>query len=160
MVPPAKIPSQRTYKSRQGLRISLPISPTDISYSLSFDIMNKSENIRALTLPDNHFTHPQSTSDQWETLHQVADDIPVSAWLVVVIEFCERFTYYGLSGPFQNYIPIHPTIPLRLRVHLGIGQVTAAALTTFFRFFCYLTPIAGAIIGTDQLSNRASPCRF
>lgn len=50
---------------------------------------------------DDHFSHPQPTQQQWESLRQVADVIPMAAWLVVAVEFCERFTYYGLSGPFQ-----------------------------------------------------------
>lgn len=27
-----------------------------------------------------------------------------SAFLVAVVELCERFAYYGLAGPLQNYI--------------------------------------------------------
>jgi POT family proton-dependent oligopeptide transporter len=25
-------------------------------------------------------------------------------WLVAVVELCERFTYYGMQGLFQNYV--------------------------------------------------------
>ncbi|KAM3587215.1 peptide transporter ptr2 [Umbelopsis sp. WA50703] len=52
---------------------------------------------------DNEFG-PEPTEEEWGTLREVADNIPISAFLVILIEFCERFTYYGLSGPFQNYI--------------------------------------------------------
>ena len=38
------------------------------------------------------------------TLRRVPDKLPWSAFLVAVVELCERFSYYGLSGPFQNYI--------------------------------------------------------
>ncbi|KAI7903702.1 uncharacterized protein BX663DRAFT_507333 [Cokeromyces recurvatus] len=48
--------------------------------------------------------HAEPTEEDWKNLRQVADRIPISAYLVLVIEFCERFTYYGLTGPFQNYI--------------------------------------------------------
>lgn len=44
------------------------------------------------------------TDEDWAQLREVADVLPVSAYLVILIEFCERFTFYGLSGPFQNYI--------------------------------------------------------
>jgi POT family proton-dependent oligopeptide transporter len=47
---------------------------------------------------------PEPTAEDYKTLREVADAIPYSAYLVIVIEFCERFTYYGLTGPFQNYI--------------------------------------------------------
>jgi POT family proton-dependent oligopeptide transporter len=34
----------------------------------------------------------------------VAEHLPVSTWLVAIVELCERFTYYGCQGLFQNYI--------------------------------------------------------
>ena len=56
----------------------------------------------------------QETFDTWdedepsatekETLRKVPDQLPYSAFLVAVVELCERFAYYGMSGPFQNYI--------------------------------------------------------
>ena len=44
------------------------------------------------------------TEEERITLRHVSDKLPWSAFLVAVIELCERFTYYGLSGPFQNYV--------------------------------------------------------
>lgn len=41
------------------------------------------------------------TEEELGTLRKVPDNLPWSAFLVAVIELCERFTYYGLSGPFQ-----------------------------------------------------------
>jgi dipeptide/tripeptide permease len=38
------------------------------------------------------------------TLRKIPDKLPWSAFLVAVVELCERFAYYGMSGPFQNYI--------------------------------------------------------
>lgn len=60
---------------------------------------------------ENH--HAEPTDEDWKTLREVADVIPKSAYLVILIEFCERFTYYGLTGPFQNYIqnPASYTFP-------------------------------------------------
>jgi POT family proton-dependent oligopeptide transporter len=51
---------------------------------------------------------PAPTEEEWKSLREVADSVPKSAFLVILIEFCERFTYYGLSGPFQNYIQNDP----------------------------------------------------
>lgn len=50
------------------------------------------------------FEIDQPTEEEKATLRIVSDKIPWAAFLVAVIELCERFTYYGLSGPFQNYI--------------------------------------------------------
>lgn len=47
---------------------------------------------------------PEPTEEDYKNLPEVADSLPFSAYLVIAIEFCERFTYYGLTGPFQNYI--------------------------------------------------------
>ncbi|KAI8377943.1 POT family-domain-containing protein [Radiomyces spectabilis] len=96
-------------------------------------------------------TRTEPTNEDWKHLREVADNIPKSAYLVILLEFCERFTYYGLSGPFQNYIqhPNPPSYPAELPGAMGKGQQTATALTTFFQFWCYVTPIIGAIIA-DQ----------
>lgn len=55
----------------------------------------------------SHFDTPdggEPNEEEKRTLRKVSDKLPWSAFLVCVIELCERFTYYGLSGPFQNYI--------------------------------------------------------
>jgi POT family proton-dependent oligopeptide transporter len=74
--------------------------------------------------------------------------------LIVVCEFCERFAFYGISGPFQNYIQFPVPGPNDKQPGaLDRGQQTATLLTTFFQFFCYLTPIAGAIVA-DQFLGK------
>ncbi|KAF8941322.1 peptide transporter ptr2 [Haplosporangium gracile] len=108
----------------------------------------------------NHAREP--TPEESATLRRVADHIPASAWLVVVVEFCERFTYYGLSGPFQNYIQ-YPYTDVRGAAHpgaIGKGQQTATALNYFFQFFCYVTPILGAIIADQYLGKYKTICVF
>ncbi|KAH8547967.1 POT family-domain-containing protein [Umbelopsis sp. PMI_123] len=98
---------------------------------------------------------PAPTDEDWKNLREIADSIPKSAFLVILIEFCERFTYYGLSGPFQNYIQNPPpdSYPAALPGALGRGQQTATALTTFFQFWCYITPIIGAIVADQYLGK-------
>ncbi|GAA5811106.1 hypothetical protein MFLAVUS_004535 [Mucor flavus] len=93
----------------------------------------------------------EPTEEDWKTLREVSDKIPKAAYLVILVEFCERFTYYGLTGPFQNYIqnPNPSSYPAELPGAMGKGQQTATALTTFFQFWCYVTPIIGAVIA-DQ----------
>lgn len=58
-------------------------------------------------LTEDGHTEPslmEPTEEDWKNMREVADALPVSAYLVILIEFCERFTFYGLSGPFQNYV--------------------------------------------------------
>jgi hypothetical protein len=50
------------------------------------------------------YDHDEPTAQEMISLRRVSDKLPWSAFLVAIVELCERFTYYGLSGPFQNYI--------------------------------------------------------
>lgn len=54
------------------------------------------------------FERDEPTEEELATLRKVSDHLPWSAFIVALVELCERFTYYGLSGPFQNYIQYHP----------------------------------------------------
>lgn len=93
------------------------------------------------------------SAEDKQSLRRVADTIPKSTFLVAVIELCERFTYYGLSGPFQNYISNSYHDPNGLPGAIGWGQSGATGLNTFFQFWCYLTPILGAVIADQYLGK-------
>ncbi|KAG9288962.1 hypothetical protein G9A89_000679 [Geosiphon pyriformis] len=87
-------------------------------------------------------------------LRRVSDSIPAAAWLIVLCEFCERFTFYGVSGPFQNYIQFPPPKERGSQPGaLGQGQKTATALAFFFNFLCYFTPIFGAFVADKYLGK-------
>lgn len=104
------------------------------------------------------------TEEELATLRRVPDKIPLSAWyatvcimpltsqrFVVIVELCERFTFYGLTPPFQNYIQFGPNDdPVG---YLGLGQQGATGLGNFFNLWCYVTPILGAIVA-DQYLGR------
>ncbi|ORZ25685.1 POT family-domain-containing protein [Absidia repens] len=101
---------------------------------------------------DGELFGPEPTDEDWKLLPEVSDAIPKAAYLVILVEFCERFTYYGLSGPFQNYVQYDnpSSYPADQPGAMGKGQQTATALTTFFQFWCYITP---AIVG-DQFLGK------
>ena len=46
-------------------------------------------------------------------MRRVPDSIPAAMWFIVVIEACERFSYFGITGPLQNYIQNAQDDPLR-----------------------------------------------
>lgn len=50
---------------------------------------------------DDQKATPES---EWVNLRRVPDKLPMVALLILVVELGERFTYFGLSGPIQNYI--------------------------------------------------------
>ncbi|KAJ1731831.1 peptide transporter ptr2 [Coemansia biformis] len=98
-------------------------------------------------------------NERWATeadmaaLRRVGDRIPVAAFFVVLTEFCERFTYYGITGPFQNYIQNKYREPNSRPGAIGGGQHMATGLGNFFQFWCYLTPIFGAVIADQWLGK-------
>ncbi|MCJ1338699.1 peptide transporter ptr2 [Bachmanniomyces sp. S44760] len=95
----------------------------------------------------------EPTEEEKATLRHVADKLPWSAFLVAMIELCERFAYYGLSGPFQNYIQNSYHDPSGVPGAIGKGQQAATGLNDFFQFWCYVTPIGGAIIADQYLGK-------
>lgn len=92
------------------------------------------------------------TAEDYVTLRRVADSIPIGGFLVAVVEATERFAYYGLSAPFQNYMQNDYDDPL-LPGALGLGQSTATSLQYFWNFWCYCSPLIGAVVA-DQYMGR------
>lgn len=84
------------------------------------------------------------TEEELKTLRHVSESIPISCWLVALVELAERFSYYGLSAPFQNYMQNGPDdTPAGA---LQLKNSGATALSYFFQFWCYVTPILGGYI--------------
>jgi POT family proton-dependent oligopeptide transporter len=87
---------------------------------------------------DDGFGGDLPTEEEKKTLRRVGDKVPKAAFLVAVVELCERFTYYGASGLFQNYIQ-RPLDGRDGPGALGMGHQGATGLSTFFQFWCYGT---------------------
>ncbi|KAK9762054.1 hypothetical protein K7432_012561 [Basidiobolus ranarum] len=98
---------------------------------------------------------PSTSPADIEGLRRVAGKIPIAAWFIIVNEFCERFAYYGGSAPFTNYIQFPPGNPKQAGA-LDMGQATSTAWKQFFTFFCYLTPLIGAVISDQYLGKYKS----
>ncbi|KAJ5109478.1 hypothetical protein N7456_006153 [Penicillium angulare] len=119
------------------------VTVTDDKHAL--DMMDKEA---GFATPDGG----EPTDDEKRSLRHIAENLPVSAWLVAIVELCERFTYYGMSGLFQNYIQ-RPLDGSQGRGALGMAHQGATGLTTFFQFWCYVTPIIGAIVADQYLGK-------
>lgn len=48
--------------------------------------------------------HPTPTEQELGTLRRVSDSIPMVIWLLCVVEFSERASYYGAKGVFANFM--------------------------------------------------------
>ncbi|BAO42231.1 peptide transporter PTR2 [Kluyveromyces marxianus DMKU3-1042] len=86
----------------------------------------------------------EPTEEEMQTLMHVSERIPFTCWLIAIVELAERFSYYGLSAPFQNYMQNGPhDTPKGV---LELKSQGATALSYFFQFWCYLTPLLGGFL--------------
>ena len=113
--------------------------------------MNNEKNLDVINIDSGTFSGERSyeddegrtpTLDELNILRHVAAKIPISCYLVGVVELAGTFSSFGLSAPFQNYMQNGPsgTPPGAL----NLKNQGATALSYFFQFWCYVTPIFGA----------------
>ncbi|KAF7360956.1 putative peptide transporter ptr2 [Mycena sanguinolenta] len=106
------------------------------------------------------------TEEELATLRRVADAIPWTAHLIAIVELAVRFSYYGASVVFTNFIQY----PLPVDSHtgagllngqsgaLGRGQHASTGITTSYDFWCNVTPFAGAYIADVHLGRFNTIC--
>lgn len=103
---------------------------------------------------DDDFEAP--TEEELKTLRHVAGHIPLRCWLIAIVELSERFSYYGLSAPFQNYMQNGPNDnPKGL---LGLKSQGATGLSYFFQFWCYVTPVFGGWVSDTYWGKYNTIC--
>ncbi|ETS85704.1 hypothetical protein PFICI_03729 [Pestalotiopsis fici W106-1] len=121
----------------------------------------KTARISSTKIDDNELTDTPDgqVPNEYErkTLRLVSDRIPTSAWLVCVVETAERFAYYGMAGPLQNYMQNPYGNSLRPGA-LGLGQANASSISYGFTFWMYLTPVLGGIIADSWLGRYRTIC--
>ncbi|KAJ8082342.1 hypothetical protein PM082_008197 [Marasmius tenuissimus] len=106
------------------------------------------------------------TEEEKATLRRVADRMPWNAYLIATVEMAERFSFYGCSAVFTNFIQQ----PLPDGSHTGagftngqsgalnLGQRASTGITTFYQFWCYVTPLFGAYIADTYLGRYNTVC--
>ncbi|KXG51710.1 Major facilitator superfamily domain, general substrate transporter [Penicillium griseofulvum] len=107
------------------------------------------------------------TEEELATLRRVAGKLPIAAYSVAFVELCERFSYYGTTAVFVNFIqrPLPDGSSAGNLVAgvsdwsndspgaLGMGQQASTGLTLFNAFWSYIMPLFGAMIA-DQYWGR------
>lgn len=86
--------------------------------------------------------------------------------MIAFIELAERFSFYGSQVVFTNFIqqPMPPgsrTGAAGLNGQagaLGMGQQAANGLSTFYSFWCYVTPLFGAYIADAHWGRYKTIC--
>lgn len=92
------------------------------------------------------------TEEELKTLRRVPGRLPAVAYLICVVEFCERASYYGVQPLIANYVnrPLPeggngygapPEGTQQTAGALGMGTVTANAVTQSFSMLAYALPM-------------------
>ncbi|KAF9788444.1 PTR2-domain-containing protein [Thelephora terrestris] len=106
------------------------------------------------------------TDEERITLRRVTDTIPWNSFLIAFIELVERFSYYGTTVVFTNYI--QQPLPDGSRTGaggrngqsgaLGKGQRASTGLTTFNQFWVYFIPLFGAYVADTYWGRYKTVC--
>ncbi|QMW34520.1 hypothetical protein G4B84_009986 [Aspergillus flavus NRRL3357] len=96
------------------------------------------------------------TGEELESLRRVAGSVKWTAYTIAFVELCERFSYYGTTAVFVNFIqqPLPPNSSTGAghagqSGALGMGQRVSTGLTTLNVFWCYVTAIIGAWVADE-----------
>ncbi|GAA5913679.1 hypothetical protein JCM8208_005899 [Rhodotorula glutinis] len=107
------------------------------------------------------------TEEEKRTLRRVPGPINLAAFFIAYIEFAERFSYYGSTVVFTNFIQrdLPPgsttgaiTGPDQQAGALGMGQKASTGLTTANQFWVYVMPLLGAYIADSYLGRYRTLC--
>jgi len=92
------------------------------------------------------------TEEELHTLKRISGPIRWSVFTIAFAELCERFSYYGSSVLYTNFVfhalpegqptganPSSEGVPGAL----GKGQAAANGIVLFNQFFAYLMPLVG-----------------
>ncbi|PPR08189.1 hypothetical protein CVT24_001572 [Panaeolus cyanescens] len=101
------------------------------------------------------------TQHDLDTYRHVADKLPWAAWCIVIVEFAERWSYYGTTNIFNNYIrsELPPGSKNGAVVFdpannvagaLNKGQPVSFSIRTFNTFWVYITPWIGGILADTK----------
>ncbi|WPH00325.1 peptide transporter PTR2-A [Acrodontium crateriforme] len=115
----------------------------------------------------------EPTQEELQTLRRVSGKIPWTAMTVTFVEFAERFSYYGTTAVFVNFLQqprpygsrtgsiqeteaCYSVMGMQACAQpggLGQGQQTSFAFTTLNQFWAYLMPLVGGYIADTYLGR-------
>jgi len=118
---------------------------------------------------------PEPTTEELQTLRRISGKIPWQAMSITFVEFAERFSWYGTTALFVNFIQQPRPFGSRTGAivesdlcynapgwdydsctqpgGLGRGQQASTGLSTFNQFWAYLMPLFGGYIADTYLGR-------
>ncbi|GAA5830943.1 hypothetical protein JCM11251_005087 [Rhodosporidiobolus azoricus] len=116
---------------------------------------------------EEDLSYPDAPTDEEKrSLRRVPGPINFAAFLLGYVELAERFSYYGCTVVFTNFIqrglPEGSTNGSynddQRAGALGMGQQASTGLTTFNQFWVYTVPLFGAYIADSYLGRYKTIC--
>ncbi|KAF5555717.1 proton-dependent oligopeptide transporter POT family [Fusarium mexicanum] len=98
-----------------------------------------------------------ATEEEIKELRHVVDSVSLAVWVALVANATERFTFYAVTTPWQNYIQ-NPADSVAVPGALGLGQATATNITSAFLFLSFLLSTVWAIISDTWLGRHKTLC--
>ncbi|KAH6609773.1 oligopeptide transporter [Trichoderma cornu-damae] len=100
------------------------------------------------------------TEEDLRTLRRVSGKLKWSMYTIAFIELCERFSYYGSSVLYTNFVnrPLPDGSMTGSAPHgrpgaLGLGPKAAQGISLFNQFFAYIMPLLGAWIADARMGR-------
>ncbi|RSL59512.1 hypothetical protein CEP51_013902 [Fusarium floridanum] len=102
------------------------------------------------------------TDEELQTLRRVSGKIKWSMYTIAFVELCERFSYYGSSVLYTNFVTQKlpegsntgaPLDPDGQAGALGMGTQAGQGISLFNQFFAYLMPLVGAWIADARIGR-------
>ncbi|KAL6809751.1 PTR2 domain-containing protein [Trichoderma sp. SZMC 28015] len=98
------------------------------------------------------YARHEATEEEVKELRHVVDSVPFIVWVALVANATERFTFYAVTTPWQNYIQ-NSADNIAVPGALGLGQATATNISSAFLFLSFLVPTIFAILSDTWLGR-------
>lgn len=138
-----------------------------------FTTTDARENSSIVEEEDDGVDGVEPTQEELQTLRRISGPISWQAMTVTLVEFCERFSYYGTTAIFVNFIQQPRPYGSRTGAQnmtqacfdatseaacaqaggLGQGQQASTGLVRFNQFWAYLMPLLGGYIADTYLGR-------
>lgn len=115
------------------------LKETDLMYKSKQRVYSEEASTSTSSESKKESPDPESQS-QTKSVNK-KEKYPKIVFLIIVNEFCERFSYYGIRTVLFIY----------LTTFINIGPDTATAIYHSFTVVCYFTPLMGAIIADGYI---------